>query len=100
MGSYLMKEMLETKFGCLVFILGLNIFVAYVWVMRTVYKLSFFEGLILIIAAQLVPYGFLVMLTNRWLAIKDVRWKAIFWFVVYVLFWACIWYVVQWNYSP
>lgn len=93
-----MKKMLETKFGCLVYILGFNLFVAYVWAMRSVYKLSLFEGLILIIAAQLLPYGFLVLI-DRWLVIPDVRWKAIIWFVVYILFWAGLWYVVQWNFS-
>jgi len=97
-GNELMKKMLETKFGCLVYILGFNLFVAYVWAMRSVYKLSLFEGLILIIAAQLLPYGFLVLI-DRWLVIPDVRWKAIIWFVVYILFWAGLWYVVQWNFS-
>ncbi|GGA58449.1 hypothetical protein GCM10007416_34590 [Kroppenstedtia guangzhouensis] len=91
-----MENLLKTRFGCLIYFLGVNMFLLFSTVLRSYYEIPLFlDGIIIILLSQLIPYWTAQYMTNKIFAKKNVKFKAILWFLLYVSFFAVIWLSVK-----
>lgn len=90
-----MEKMLKTKFGWFIYLLGVNMFLFFLTVLRSYYEIPLlFGGIMIILSSQLIPHWISQLLANKIFVIDNMKGRAILWLLVYVLFFPVIWYAV------
>lgn len=95
-----MKKMLSTRFGHSMFILLFTVFMLFIWIQRETYNIPlFFEGIFIVLSAQLLPYFLLKLIERNFFIIKNLRLRIFTWFFFYLLFFLLIWFATSFFYS-
>lgn len=76
-----MENLLKTRFGCLIYFLGVNMFLLFSTVLRSYYEIPLFlDGIIIILLSQLIPYWTAQYMTNKIFAKKMLSLKRYYGF--------------------